>query len=259
MIYQINNLKFSYPNSKVILDDISFDIDSSKSYTVLGKNGVGKTTLLRCMLNELNAYQGEIKLNGKDIKQYNEKELAKIVAYVPQSIECTFDYTVYDYVLMGTASSISLFSSPGKKEKELVDIALSKLEIENLKDRKFNELSGGEKQKVSIARAIVNNPSVILFDEPCSHLDFEGQIQILRIIKELVDSGYAIIFTSHDPSHSLALNNEVILFKGNGKIEIGKADALISEDKLKEVYGKDIKIRYLEEFKRNVIVYPSVQ
>lgn len=259
MIYQIKNLKFSYSNSNVILNDINLDIKPKESYTILGKNGVGKTTLLKCMLNELNNYEGSIKLDGKDIKTLKERELAKIVSYVPQISDCTFDYTVFEYVLMGTASNISLFSSPSKKEKALVEVALNKLQIENLKDRKFNELSGGEKQKVTIARAIVNNPKIVLLDEPCSHLDYDGQVKVLKIIQELIENDYAVVFTTHDPNHALVLNNKVIMFKDDGKIEIGEINKIITEEKLKEVYGQDIKIRYLEEFKRNVIVYPSLQ
>lgn len=258
MIYRIQNLTFAYPNSNVILDDVSFNILENHSYTILGRNGAGKTTLLRCMLNELNNYNGEIELDGKSVKTLKERELAKLVAYVSQNNDCTFDYTVFEYVLMGTASNISLFSSPGKFEEELVNTALKKLKIEDFKDRKFNELSGGEKQKVMIARAIVNNPKIILFDEPCSHLDYEGQLQILSIIKELVDEGYSVILTTHDPNHALMLDDKVLLFKKDGKIELGETKDIVSEEKLKEVYDKDIKIRYLEEFKRNVIVYPSL-
>ena len=258
MIYQIQDLTFSYPSSDIILDNVSFVINERGSYTILGRNGAGKTTLLKCMLNELTNYKGKIKLSDKNIQTLKEKEIAKLVSYVPQSSDCTFDYTVFEYVLMGTASNISLFSSPGKKEEELVNIALEKLMIEEFKNRKFNELSGGEKQKVTIARAIVNNPKVILFDEPCSHLDYKGQLQILSIIKELVDSGFSAVLTTHDPNHALMLNDKVLLFKNKGKIELGETKNIITERNLKQVYGIDIKIRYLEEFKRDYIVYPSL-
>lgn len=259
MIYKINNLSFSYPKSKQVLKNISFSVETNKSYTILGKNGVGKTTLLKCLLKELSDYQGEILLNDVNIKSLKEKELARIVSYVPQISECTFDYTVFEYVLMGTACNISLFSSPSKKENELTLNALRKLNVSHLKDRKYSELSGGEKQKVTIARAIVNNPKIILFDEPCSHLDYKGQIEVLKIINELVDINYAVILTTHDPNHALILNNNVVLFKDDGTIEIGEASKIVNEDRLKEVYGQDIKVRYLEEFKRNIIVYPSLQ
>ena len=259
MIFQIKNLSFNYPNSNLLLDNVSFNVETNKSYTILGKNGVGKTTLLKCMLNEINNYQGEILLNNKNIKTLKEKELAKLVSYVPSNVDSTFDYTVFEYVLMGTASNISLFSSPSKKEYELTDNALQKLNIFDLKDRRFSTLSAGEKQKAAVARAIVNKPSIILFDEPCSHLDINGQIQILKIINELIESNYSIILTTHDPNHALILNNNVMLFKGSGIIEIGETKDILNEEKLQEIYGKEIKIRYLEEFKRNIIVYPSLQ
>lgn len=258
MRYKINKLSFKYPSSKQILNNISFNIKKGQLYTVLGKNGIGKTTLFNCLLNFNNKYEGTITLNDKDIKTLKEKEIAKLVSYVPQSTNCTFDYTVFEYVLMGTASNISLFSSPSNKEKEQVKIALKELNILNLENKKFNELSGGEQQLVLIARAIVNNPEVIFFDEPTSHLDYENQIKVLRIINNLKDKGYTIVLTTHDPNHAFLLKGNVILFDNKGLIKKGDYKKVLTKKNLQAVFGKELQIKFLREYKRNCIIYPSL-
>ena len=258
MIYNVKNLSFRYPSSKQILNNISFDIEKEHLYTILGRNGIGKTTLFNCLLNLNSNYQGTIYLNGKDIKTMKEKEIAKAISFVPQSTNCTFDYTVFEYVLMGTASNISLFSSPSNIEEELTNKALKELNITYLADRKFNELSGGEQQLVLIARAIVNKPEVIFFDEPTSHLDFTNQIKVLKIINNLKNKGYTIILTTHDPNQAFLLKDNVILFDNKGTIKKGDYKKVLTKKNLQNVYGKQMQIKYLKEFKRNCLIYPNI-
>lgn len=258
MIYKINNLSFKYPNSKMILNNISFDIEEGKLYTILGKNGIGKTTLFNCLLRFNDSYKGEILLNNNDIKLLKEKDIAKLVSYVPQSTNCTFDYTVFEYVLMGTASNISLFSSPSKKEETAVKQALKELNISKLSDKKFNELSGGEQQLVLIARAIVNKPQVIFFDEPTSHLDYENQIKVLRILNKLKNNRYTIVLTTHDPNHAFLLNDKVILFDNKGSIKKGDTKKVLTKTNLQKTFGKELNVKYLKDLKRNIIIYPTL-
>ena len=258
MIYNVKNLSFRYPSSKQILNNISFDIEKGHLYTILGRNGIGKTTLFNCLLNLNSNYQGTIQLNGKDINTMKEKEIAKVISFVPQSTNCTFDYTVFEYVLMGTASNVSLFSSPSNKEEELTNEALKELNIAYLANRKFNELSGGEQQLVLIARAIVNKPEVIFFDEPTSHLDYTNQIKVLKIINNLKNKGYTIILTTHDPNQAFLLKDNVILFDNKGSIKKGDYKKVLTKKNLQDVYGKQMQIKYLKEFKRNCLIYPNI-
>ena len=258
MIYSVKNLSFRYPSSKQIFNNISFDIEKGHLYTILGRNGIGKTTLFNCLLNLNGNYQGTIQLNGKGIKTMKEKEIAKVISFVPQSTNCTFDYTVFEYILMGTASNISLFSSPSNKEEELTNKALKELNIAYLADRKFNELSGGEQQLVLIARAIVNKPEVIFFDEPTSHLDYTNQIKVLKIINGLKNKGYTIILTTHDPNQAFLLKDNVILFDNKGSIKKGDYKKILTKKNLQDVYGKQMQIKYLKEFKRNCLIYPNI-
>lgn len=258
MIYKVKKLSFKYSPDKQILNNINFDIEKGHLYTIIGRNGIGKTTLFNCLLNFNNNYKGTILLNDKDIKTMKEKEIAKIVSYVPQSTNCSFDYTVFEYVLMGTASNVSLFSSPSNKEKELTIAALKELNITNLKNRKFSELSGGEQQLVLIARAIVNKPEVLFFDEPTSHLDFTNQIKVLKIINDLKNKGYTIILTTHDPNQAFLLKDNCILFNNKGSIKKGDYKNVLTKKNLQDVYGKQIHIKYLKEFKRNYLTYPNI-
>lgn len=258
MIYEVKNLNFSYNKKNSVLNDINLQFNEGELLCVLGKNGSGKSTLFKCLLGLLKQYDGEILLNNKEIKGLKEKDIAQIVGYVPQNNESTFDFTVYEYVLMGLASNVSMFSHPSIEDEKKVLTVLKEMDLINLSQRKFNELSGGEKQQVSIARAIVKQPKVILFDEPTAHLDYSNQIKVLKKIKELSNKEYAIAITTHDPNHAILLDGKVALFDENGHIKQGARKELITEDNLKIIYGTDLKIRYLEEFKRDVCIYPAL-
>lgn len=258
MIYEVKNLNFSYNKKNSVLNDINLQFNEGELLCVLGKNGSGKSTLFKCLLGLLKQYDGKILLNNKEIKGLKEKDIAQIVGYVPQNNESTFDFTVYEYVLMGLASNVSMFSHPSIEDEKKVITVLKEMDLIDLSKRKFNELSGGEKQQVSIARAIVKQPKVLLFDEPTAHLDYSNQIKVLKKIKELSNKGYAIAITTHDPNHAILLDGKVALFDENGHIKQGTRKELITEDNLKIIYGTDLKIRYLEEFKRDVCIYPAL-
>lgn len=255
MIYEIKDLVFSYNKQKTILNNINLEINQGELLCVLGKNGSGKSTLFKCLLGLLKTDSGEILLDNKNLKDIKEKDIAKLVGYVSQNNDSTFGFTVYEYVLMGLASNIGMFSHPGKDEELAVDKILNEMNLYQFKDRKFNELSGGERQQVAIARAIVSQPKIILFDEPTAHLDYSNQIKILRMIKDLSNKGYAIVITTHDPNHAIMLNGKVALLNNDGQIIKGSVEELITENMLKDIYGTDLKIRYIEEFKRNVCIY----
>lgn len=255
MIYEVENLRFSYNKNNLVLNEINLQLNEGELLCVLGKNGSGKSTLFKCLLGLLKKDGGSIKLCEKEIDEIKERDIAKLVGYVSQNNESTFDFTVFEYVLMGRASNVGLFSHPTKDDEKRVLEVLEQMNIVELKDRHFNELSGGEKQQVSIARALVSSPKVLLFDEPTAHLDYSNQIKVLRMIKDLSNKGYAIIITTHDPNHAIMLDGKVALFNLNGSIKTGTVDELIKEDILMDVYGTDLKIRYIEEFKRKVCIY----
>ena len=259
MIYDIQNLKYAYsPNGRLVLNDISLTLDEGELLTVLGRNGVGKSTLFSCIMGIYKPLAGTILLQGKSLQTLREKDIASVVGFVPQAHEPTFGFSVFDFVLMGCASKIGLFEQPGKEDRKAAQEALERMGIEEFADRSYAELSGGERQQVTIARAIASKPKAILFDEPTAHLDYSNQIKVLRIIKDLANDGYAVAVTTHDPNHALLLDGSTALFRADGSLLTGKTSELVNEENLREVYGSDLKIRYMEEFGRKVCIYPSL-
>jgi len=255
MIYKINNLSFSYSPNKEVLKNVNLEINEGELITFLGKNGSGKSTLFSLMMGLNKNYLGSILLDSKEISTLKEKDIALISGYVPQSNETCFGYTVFEYVMMGLASRIKMFAHPSKKDEEDVLNILSELKLEEFKDRNYSELSGGEKQQITIARALVSKPKMLIFDEATAHLDYANQIKILKIIKELNEKGYTIALSTHDPNQALLLNKNVCLLDGKGNLFKGTCEEMISEEKLKNIFGKDIKITYVSELKCKVCTY----
>lgn len=258
MIYEVRDLKYAYKKGCPVLNGIGLSIREGQILTVLGKNGAGKSTLFSCLLGLRDSYEGSILLHGKEVKTLKEKEIASHVGYVPQAGVQNFDFTVFEYVLMGCSAGLGLFSRPGKKEEQAAEKALDLLGIRELSGRSIRELSGGERQQAAIARAIVSEPELVIFDEPAAHLDQANQMQVLRIIKNLADRGFAAVMSTHDPNHAMLLGGDAALFDNSGCLSFGSAAEMLTEEKLAAVYGSDLKVRYLEEFDRNVCVYPEL-
>ena len=260
MIYQIENLAFSYTKkSPLVFENLNLSLKQGELLTILGHNGCGKSTLFSCMLGIRKPSSGRILLDGKDIASLKPRQIARLVGYVPQTHTPTFPYTVFDFVLMGCAAGIGLLSHPGEKEKKRAEEALREMGLLELSDRPYTELSGGERQQVTIARSIAASPKVILFDEPTAHLDFGKQMKVLRVIKDLSDKGYSVVITTHDPNHALMLGGKTALFQGREDgIIVGNPEELLTEERMEKVYGSELKLRYLEEFDRKVCIYPPL-
>lgn len=259
IVYDIQNISFSYPSmERKVLDSLSLRISEGDVVSVLGRNGAGKSTLLNCMLGLNKLQGGEILLSGKNLRKMSEREVASIVGYVPQNHIPIFEHTVFDFVQMGCACRIGLFSRPGKRERSDTLEALSEMGIEDIADHPYTEVSGGERQLATIARAIVTHPRIVLFDEPTAHLDFGNQLRVLRIIKKLADKGFAVVNTTHNPDHAMLLGGRAAILDRQGQLVSGKTSDIITEDSLKSVYGSDLKLKYVEEFGRKVCVYPNL-
>ena len=259
IVYDIQNISFSYPSmERKVLDSLSFQISEGDVISVLGRNGAGKSTLLNCMLGLNKLQGGEILLSGKNLRKMSEREVASIVGYVPQNHTPIFEHTVFDFVQMGCACRIGLFSRPGKRERSDTLEALSEMGIEDIADHPYTEVSGGERQLATIARAIVTHPRIVLFDEPTAHLDFGNQLRVLRIIKQLADKGFAVVNTTHNPDHAMLLGGRAAILDRQGQLVSGKTSDIITEDSLKSVYGSDLNLKYVEEFGRKVCVYPNL-
>jgi iron complex transport system ATP-binding protein len=239
-IISIKNLNFSYNKQKDVLSKINAQISKGDLITLLGPNGVGKSTLLNCITGLLLIKENVIKLNSIDIISLKIKQIAQIVAYVPQAIQNNFDYTVRDYVTMGRIAHKNIFELPNQSDYNIAEESLEELNILHLKKRLFNEISGGEQQQVCIARALAQQPKLIVLDEPTSALDYDNQIKVLKLSKKLSELGYAILMTTHNPEHSLLLDSKVWMLGRNGKMTVGVAGELITEKTLRSLYTSEI-------------------
>jgi len=259
MIYELKNVRFAYSGSyRQVLDGVSLGIERGDVLSILGPNGAGKSTLLTCMMALNTPQTGEIYVDGKSITELSARELAKTVSFVPQNLKPVFGYTVLEFVLMGRAPLISALGRPGKEDMTAAYEALEKMGLSELAHRPYTEISGGEMQQASIARAIVRKPQVILFDEPTAHLDFGNQLRTLKVIKELSREGYTTVITTHNPDHAIMLGGKAAILSREGKITVGSTEELVTEENLKRVYNAELKIRYIEELGRNVCLYPNI-
>lgn len=237
MIFNVEKGNFSYGNRK-ILNDISFELNAGELLAILGPNGVGKTTLIKCMLGFLKWNDGNSFLDKKPIRNYKLKDIWKNISYVPQSRNVEFSsLTGLEFVLLGRGSNIDWYSIPKKRDVEISCDVMKKLGIYHMKDRPINELSGGELQLFLIARALVSNPKIVVLDEPESNLDFRNQLIVLDVLCELVNSGIGVIFNTHYPSHALQRANKALLINRSGKSIFGNTANIVTSKNIESAFG----------------------
>ena len=249
---EVKNLSFSYSKNKKVLDDVSFSINEGEIVIILGPNGSGKSTLLNCIIGEEKITSGEIFFNGKVKKEINREERNNLLSYVPQLIEGN-DLTVRETILLGRLTKFGLY--PSKKDYEIVDSLMESLNLSELRDRTTASLSGGERQKVTIARAIVQESSTILFDEPTSNLDIKAQLDVLSIIKnEIKEKNKSALISMHDINQALSIGDKFI-FLVNNKVKAVVSKGEITPELLEETYG--VKSKIINVDNKEVIVYES--
>ena len=181
----VKEASFGYRKDDLILKNINFELKKGEVLSILGPNGVGKTTLLKCVMNMIKWVSGNSYLNDIPIGELSEKKLWQSIAYVPQAKNTAFAFSAYEMVLLGRSSYIGIFSHPGKRDFEIAHKAMESIGISYLKHKSCNQMSGGELQMVLIARALASEPDILILDEPESNLDFKNQLIILDIIKKL--------------------------------------------------------------------------
>lgn len=257
-LLQVEGVGFAYSRRGNVLNDVSFSVAEGELVTLLGPNGAGKSTLLNCIMGLLEPQEGAIRIAGCDQSAYTHRELAQMIAYVPQSVDVTFAYTVRDYAVMGRTPFLKLHTAPRASDYALVDKALRRLGIADLASRVYSELSGGQRQLVDVARALVQSPRLVLFDEPTSALDYGNQVKVLKMVSELSrEEGYAAIMTTHNPDHPILLNSSVCLLSREGCLAKGSVDEIMQEEKLEKIYGARMLIRDVAAAHRRVCITPA--
>ena len=251
MSIEVKNLSFSY-NDRPVLHDISFTVEKGEFLSILGPNGVGKSTLFRCMLGLLSGYTGQVLIDGTDARNFSIRETAKHIAYIPQSSNPIFNFSVFDIVLMGRTSGLSTFRSPKKADTEICHWALEKVGITRLRDRCFHRLSGGEQQLALIARALVQKAPILMLDEPTANLDFGNQLLVLEQARSLAREGYTVIQTTHHPEQSYMFSDRILTIQKGRILAEGKPEDVLTEATIQALYGVDVDVVSLYEDKARI-------
>lgn len=237
----ISDLYYSYGN-KNVLKNISFALNKSELCFLLGSNGAGKSTLIKCILHLLNYKKGNIFINDINLKNLSLRERSKLVSYVPQEHSASFNQLVIDVVIMGAANQLDFYQSPSEKERIKAKNILENLKISHLMHRGYAEISGGERQLVLIARALMQDSNILIMDEPYSNLDYGNQIRLMKILLDLKKMGYIVLLSSHNPQDAFLYADKVIVMNDGEIKNIGKPDIVLTPDLLSEIYKCNIEI-----------------
>ena len=213
---------------------------------------IGTANLQPIYDNQQRRVQGkrdELERAKKRERELQDK-IKKVIGYVQQNQKSVFGYTVFSYVLMGRASSVGLFQRPSKDDEEMVHEVLDSMGIGHLADVPITEISGGERQQAAIARAIVQKPQAVFFDEPTAHLDYGNQVNTLKLIASLRDKGFAVVMTTHNPDHCMMLGGNVAILDRQGFLETGSVEEILTEERLKRVYNTELRLSYVDAVHR---------
>lgn len=248
-VIKIEDVTIAY-EKRNILEKVNLNIEKGVITTFLGPNGSGKTSLMSSINRTIKPTNGKIYIGGNDIGKMKAKNLSKIVATVPQLYNAHFNFSVFDMILLGRAPHIEYL--PRKEDILKVEEAICSIGIEDLKNKEFNRLSGGERQLVMIARAIAQDTEIILLDEPTSYLDLKNQLKVLSLVKKINSlKKVTCIMTLHDPNHALMYSDKIVLFN-NGVVESGTIDKMINAENIFDIYGVKSEVININE-KRYVI------
>lgn len=238
-----SDLHFAYQPGRNVLRGASLTARRGRFLCLLGPNGSGKTTFLKLLLGFLRPLAGRIELQGRLLEKYSARDLARKVAYVPQTPTCAFRFPVRELVLMGRYAHTGAMGLPGKTDLEIARLAMEMTDSTTLADRTLDELSGGQAQCAMIARALAQQPSVCLLDEPTSHLDLRNQLKIYRMMQRLAhDWDMAVVCVSHDVNLAARFADELLLMKEGIVLADGEPSAVIREDLLREAFDVPVEL-----------------
>lgn len=242
-------------NQHPVLQDVTVTLKKGCFYGILGPNGSGKTSFIRHLLRILSVEKDVITLEGSELNSYSRKELAKRISFVPQNTNIDAAFSVYDIVAMGRTPYLKKFAPFTKRDTEIIEEALDITDCARLKDKSFSHLSGGEKQRVLVARAIAQDTPWVILDEPISSLDIKHQIDVMETLKRRnKDSGCTVIAILHDINLAAAYCNEIILMRQGELFAAGETEEVLTKENLKAVYEMDFEILWNEQNNRPYFV-----
>jgi iron complex transport system ATP-binding protein len=241
LIVELENLSCGY-GDRTVVDGVSAKVASGEIFCLLGPNGIGKTTLFKTILGLIPPIGGNVFIGGRNAAKMSPKEIARVIGYVPQSRPPPFAFRVSDVIVMGRISRIGAWSAPGQIDYAAADDVMGRLGIDCLKDKLYTELSGGERQMVLFARALVSEPSFLMMDEPTSNLDFGNQAIVLASIRSFAAEGMGVIMTSHFPEHAFLCEARVALMGPGGDFQVGQAPEIITEKNMSAAYESPVAV-----------------
>ena len=245
---EVKNIYCGYDNKKII-KDLSFNVNNGENLCIVGPNGCGKSTLLKSIANIIE-YEGSVKIDNKEVSSFSRIDLAKKVALMSQTSQIYFPYTVYDTVSLGRyAYSKGVFSKLSLTDKRIIVDSMKKVGIYELKDKLITELSGGQLQRVFLAKIFAQDPDIILLDEPTNHLDFKNQIDLLENLNEWVKTNNKIVIgVLHDLNFVQYFADKVLMIQSGKVVSYGRPEDVLKGEILNDIYGMDIK-----EFMVNIL------
>lgn len=248
----LKNISYKNGNNE-ILKGLNIEFKKGQFYIIVGPNGSGKTTVLKTIIKNIVPSKGYIELEGNNLKNIKARNLASRLSYIPQNTNVDIEFTCYDLVMMSRNYKLKTFQSESKKDKDIVIDAMKKMEVLHLKDKAITEISGGEKQRVILARAIAQETSSIILDEPISNLDIKHQILVMEYLKKLREEGKTIITVLHDLNFALNYADYGILVSKGKVFSQGKIEDVITPKTIKEVYGVDSEI--IKKNNKSFVIY----
>lgn len=237
----VDSLTFGY-RERAVGADASFALAGGEVLCLLGPNGGGKTTLLKTILGLVRPLAGRVLVGGEDISSWRPRRRARAIGYVPQSGAGAFPFSVREMVLMGRTAHIGPFSSPSSADRDAADAAIDRLGIAALADRDWLRISGGERQLALIARALAQDPQLLLLDEPTASLDFGNQLRVLAQIRRLAERGLAILFSTHHPEQAFACADRVAMLHAGRMARLGPPSEVITPESMRLVYDVEVSV-----------------
>lgn len=242
-LLEMEHISYRYrPHSEPVLYDLSMSIEKGTVNTILGPNGAGKSTLLDICLGWKEPEKGRILLNRQEMSSYNRRQMGRWMSLVPQDEQVRFDYTVLEYLLLGRAPYLSQLEMPGPEDVRIAYEALEEVGLEHLQERPASKLSGGEHQLLMIARALVQEPHILVLDEPTSRLDPGNRQRVVSLLKSLLCQDVTILFTTHDPTLAADISTHALLLKQGRVTYAGPEEEVLTGKNLSELYGINMEV-----------------
>jgi iron complex transport system ATP-binding protein len=242
-ILAFDRVSFGYgAKAGPLLDGLDLEVGTGTATAILGPNGAGKSTLLHLALGWLKPWAGRILLDGRTLGSYRRRQLGQSMALVPQVERMPFEYAVRDYVLLARAPYLASLAMPGREDERIAMAAIEEVGLARLVDRPITTLSGGERQSVLVARALAQQPRLLLLDEPTTHLDLAHKVGLIRLLRDRVAHGTTIVLTTHEPEVAAAIATHVVLMRGGRVRGVGELGEVFTAPNLADVYGVPVEI-----------------